>query len=86
MCLAAFLIQVIVVGHLHVFGIYYISFLEDFKDSKGKTCMSKLLLHSAMDIFITPAYAAGFQASSKIRENRGKIERALQGMICRNGL
>ena len=36
-CFAAFLIQVIVVGNLHVFGIYFISFLDEFKATKATT-------------------------------------------------
>ena len=36
-CLAGFLVQVIVIGNLHVFGIYFISFLKEFKSSKATT-------------------------------------------------
>ena len=36
-CFASFAIQVIVLGNLHVFGIYYISFLSEFKASKATT-------------------------------------------------
>ncbi len=36
-CMAAFFSQVIVMGNVHVFGIYYVSFLDEFKETKAKT-------------------------------------------------
>ena len=36
-CIAAFVIQVIIIGNLHVFGIYFISFLNEFQGSKATT-------------------------------------------------
>ena len=38
-CIAAFFIQVIIVGNLHVFGIYFISFTNEFQGSKATTGM-----------------------------------------------
>ena len=36
-CFSAFLIQVINVGVLHVFGVFFVAFLREFKSSKGET-------------------------------------------------
>jgi hypothetical protein len=36
-CFAGFSLQVIVVGFLHVFGIFFINFVEEFGTTKAKT-------------------------------------------------
>lgn len=36
-CFAACLVQVVIVGVLHIFGLFFIVFLEEFQCSKAKT-------------------------------------------------
>ena len=36
-CFAAFLIQVLNVGVMHVFGVFFVAFLDDFNKSKAET-------------------------------------------------
>lgn len=36
-CVAAFLTQIIVMGNIHVFGLYFVSFLNEFKSTKATT-------------------------------------------------
>ena len=36
-CFAAFLIQVVIVGVLHVFGVFFVALIDEFHSSKAAT-------------------------------------------------
>lgn len=35
-CVAGFLLQVLIVGMLHVFGVFFVEFIQEFKKTKGE--------------------------------------------------
>ncbi|XP_013401404.1 monocarboxylate transporter 10 [Lingula anatina] len=74
-CFGGFLIQVLIVGFLHVYGIFFVKFLEEFKSSKATTAWVGALAYGV-------AMALGPLSSAVINRYGNRISAMIGSIIC----